>query len=144
MKHVRQRRGYDCGVAAIATLARISYAKACRAVFPDGAPISDSGWATRYYQIVAALERLGFQAVPITARRKRPLRQVLTSDAILQTQRRPDGWHWMVYNHKRRVVLDPDKDAAEATRSSFRGVRVGGLILMTRQKNRSGAKKRVS
>lgn len=103
MRLIRQRTSTDCGVACLAMLAGISWAQARNALFDEKRNVS---FATGVQQMRLAL--LGFGIV--TSLRlvvcKNPSR--LRRDALLRTNVLANGgWHWAVWDSKRKKVLDP-------------------------------------
>lgn len=109
MRRVQQKKGFnDCGVCCVCILAGVSYRQALAAVFPRSAPEPKHMW-TSSRQLSAALNRCGLKC----DERARPLfgrsYKELQHDAILIADRDPKTWcwHWVVWDWKRKRVLDP-------------------------------------
>lgn len=104
MKGVTQRKGSDCGVGAVATLAGVSYEEAFEVVYPDGVvKVTSSG------KLIAALEKLGR---PASAKRMSSIGRTtlasLPSDALLKVRvSGSSSIHWVVWDKKRKLKLDP-------------------------------------
>jgi hypothetical protein len=107
MRWIRQRVSTDCGIAAVAIIADVTYeeAKSAFGEFPG------RGFATVAKDIRRALRRLGSRL----GKRKRDLRGVTTLDlkfdAIVRVKhpstRNPREKHWIVWDSAERCVLDP-------------------------------------
>lgn len=104
MKRVKQRKGSDCGVGAVATLAGASYEKAFEVLYPDGVvKITSSG------KLIAALGKLGR---PASGKRMSSIGRTtlasLTSDALLKVRvSGSTSIHWVVWDKRRKLKLDP-------------------------------------
>jgi hypothetical protein len=105
MKRVAQRTTTDCGIAAVAMVARTSYRQA-KAAFP---PFKGRGFRTSRDSVGMALRKFG---LAITKGRRRISTRTakidLDVDALLLVDHRPDGdFHWIVWDCRSRRVLDP-------------------------------------
>lgn len=103
MRHVKQKTETDCGVACVAMLAGVSWAKARDALDFER---NDTAFWTDMDSMKTALKRLGV----ITAERlsvcKNP--KNLQTDALLRTNLLANGnWHWAVWDARRQKILDP-------------------------------------
>src|SRR5260221_11505560 len=103
MRLVRQKTTTDCGIACFASLAGISYTQAQRAVFGE----KHKGPSYTYTdQMRKALKDFGVILAHRLVRCPRPAR--LTQDALIRTNKLSNGmWHWVVWDARRRKILDP-------------------------------------
>jgi len=103
MRYTKQKTKTDCGVACVAMLAGVSWAKARDALNFEK---HETDFRTNKDSMSTALRRLGV----ITAERlvvcKNPER--LQMDALLRTNLLANGnWHWAVWDAKKQKILDP-------------------------------------
>lgn len=109
-RRIVQRSDSDCGVCVVQLLAGVTYEEALAAVFPRKVPEPNRRW-TSSRQLALALGRFGVKC----DRRARPLfgksYRLLEHDAILVTDKDPGTgcWHWIVWDWKRKRVIDPAK-----------------------------------
>ncbi len=102
MKRVAQRRGIDCGVACVAMIAEVSYAKAKRAMFGD-LPVG----RTSKECLQKGLRKFGIRTGSRLIRCGRNY-TTLSFRAILKTNVTRNGnWHWIVWDPERARPLDP-------------------------------------
>lgn len=127
MRLIRQRLYNDCGVAAIAMVAGVSYEKALAALPPDIRKRFDptrrfkTGLSTR--EVANALEVLGHKS----DRRLRPLRKQQLFDirgrAILCVRfpgsKKTDNWHWVAWCGDEMKMLDPATQLEKYTVHSY-------------------------
>jgi ABC-type bacteriocin/lantibiotic exporter with double-glycine peptidase domain len=103
MRLIKQRTKTDCGVACLAMLAGVSWAKARDAL--EFTRLDKSFWTTKD-SMRCALQKLGVDTTKNLVRCKYP--QNLRKDALLKTNVLKNGnWHWAVWDHKRQKLLDP-------------------------------------
>ncbi|MBF0860371.1 hypothetical protein HKD24_14390 [Gluconobacter sp. LMG 31484] len=103
MKLIKQKTETDCGVACVAMLAGVSWAKARDAL---NFKKSDKKFYTDKDSVRNALTRLGVITEKNFVVCKYPER--LTKDALLRTNLLANGnWHWAVWDAKRQEILDP-------------------------------------
>lgn len=111
---VRQRGAGDCGVAAVATLAGVSYETALGAVLPGRSTFHLRGTTTR--QLAEGLRRLGYAAGT-------PLRRNLGVAPVvaIYKQRLPNtrNWHWVVYDRSKRKLYDPSRGYFRGSPADF-------------------------
>ncbi len=101
MRLVRQKRGTDCGVAALAMLAGVTYHAAKVALFGPGRRRS---FRTLPHEMRAAALKFG---VVLSLRRRRCVHpERLTRDALIWARSSGD-FHWVVWDNGRQQVLDP-------------------------------------
>jgi hypothetical protein len=111
MRHVVQKTKKDCGVAALAMLARVPYKCARETLFPDGKIVGT--WPDDMRQALVALDR-----APAT--RRTPLRaarmedrlsriESLDKDALILTNEGKKESHWIVWDACQRKIRDPLK-----------------------------------
>ena len=107
MRRVRQRHRHDCGVAVVAILANVSYEIALDAVFPGRKKPREL--RTTGQRLARALKKFGLRCDGKTKFLLGRSYRDLGHDAILIVDRNPDTWlwHWVVWDHKRRRVIDP-------------------------------------
>ena len=112
MRWIRQRTATDCGVAAVAMVADVSYEKAKMAFkrFPG------RGFETEAKDLRSALKNLGLHL----SKRPRPLRGAikirLKSDAIALVRLPDDNEnHWIVWDACVQQLLDPMWQRPNAT-----------------------------
>ena len=111
MKTVHQKDDFDCGVAAVAMLLcgkqRLSRKDAYRLADKE----LDTTKRTRIGQLRGALDKLGR---PLRTGNMAPVPEGglpnLSRDALVLAQfYGNDSKHWMVWDHRRQQLLDPDK-----------------------------------
>jgi hypothetical protein len=106
MRLIRARENYDCGVACTAMLAGVPYDEARRAVF--GTRKGDR--RTQIRDLRAGLAQFGLclarRSVSLAGRKI----ETIKSDALVKTNVRSNGdWHWVVWDERRKRVLDPSR-----------------------------------
>ena len=120
MKRVLQENDEGCGVACVAMLAGVSYWEARVAVFGKRPRVVHS---THTADIRRALKRFGLRSAKrlISFGRETPEPKNIGINAILKVNRRKNGtWHWIVWDSKRKRLLDPQRPAYKRPRlSSF-------------------------
>lgn len=114
MRLIRQKRGNDCGVAAVAMTASVSYEKALAAFDPEvQRRMTTLRAGTVSSELREALRRLGCDCDGrLRALRKRDLMAV-EGRAIVAVRypgaKKSENWHWMAYcsNEGDPKILDP-------------------------------------
>jgi hypothetical protein len=102
VRRLKQKTKTDCGVACVAMLAGVSWAKARDALFDKAAR---TFW-TQKDDMINALGHLGVTVSKRLVVCKHPDR--LQVDALLRTNILANGnWHWAVWDAKRKKILDP-------------------------------------
>lgn len=100
---MKQKTATDCGVACVAMLAGVSWAKARNALNYDK---KDTKFWTNKDTMRDALLSLGVITAKDLVVCKNPQR--LQRDALLRTNVLANGnWHWAVWDAKRKTLLDP-------------------------------------
>lgn len=115
MRRVAQRTATDCGIAAAAIIADVSYEDA-RAAFKR---FPGRGFGTHAKDVRHALNSLGVRL----GKQPRNLRGFRTLDlefdalvmVLLNEGRRTDVRHWIVWNADERRFLDPDRKNPRVT-----------------------------
>lgn len=103
MKRVPQKDKKGCGVACVAMLAGKTYAQARRLLHPNG-----SVEETRIGDLRRVLAESGVQCSPRQIAFKNGSIEDLPFDALVKINPKEGGlfWHWVVWDHARKVVLD--------------------------------------
>ena len=108
MKTIKQVDNNGCGVAAVATLAGVTYEEARAIIYPQG-----RSRLTKTRDLHAALSKLGRE--PQSHRRIGIGAKTLTDlegDALVFVKMGKNGkgnGHWIVWDHAAQMVRDPDK-----------------------------------
>ena len=105
MRLIKQKDESGCGIAAVAMLAGVSYEVAKDLIFPDRTTRKRS-FVTDTGVLRDALRGLGVPVADgcIRVKDKAQLKQ----DALLKVNRQKSGgFHWCVWDSKRRRILDP-------------------------------------
>lgn len=129
MRMIKQVHPIGCGIACVAMLLGKSYTFARRELFPDGVvDYTDIG------ELKSALNKNGMMpASRMVSYRRRPLH--LSDDAILKVNVRSDGsWHWVVWDSKRKKILDPKVPPYTESRLRFHSY----LVVKMNTKRRRG------
>ena len=127
MRRVAQRRATDCGIAAVATIANVSYEEA-KAAFPC---FQGRGFATTAKDVRGALKRLGVRLG--RERDKRALIKLRAQghdgllNVLIRGRRGRDVGHWIVWDASAGELLDPLRKTA---RARYRIVGVHKLTLV--------------
>ena len=105
MKTVTQREENDCGVACVAMLAGVSYAKAHSLIFSSG-----RSRLTKTKDLHAALSKLGRR--PLSARRlpfgSKGLDELVTDALVfVELANGKDSKHWVVWDATAGKIRDP-------------------------------------
>lgn len=106
---VHQDDDTGCGLACFAMIAQVTCKEAKATVFPTATPRKLSFY-TRPYQLRKALRSLEIPVANRTVRIREGKKEVmrLNNSALLQVNRQRDNkFHWMVFDHRHRVILDP-------------------------------------
>lgn len=112
MKTIKQQDEYDCGVAAVAMLAGVTYEEARTIVYPTG-----RSRLTKTKDLHAALSRLGRE--PQSKRRIGFGSKTLTDldgDALVFVKMGKNGkgnGHWIVWDNAARKARDPAKTSTK-------------------------------
>jgi hypothetical protein len=106
MKRITQFDDDGCGVACVAMIAGVSYRRALRAMYGDKPLIK-----TVTGDLRRGLHALGIECGTRLVRSTTPRHyRNLREDAVLKTRTRSDGdWHWIVWDAKRKLVIDPER-----------------------------------
>ena len=105
MRRVQQIHVGGCGIACVAMAARVSYKEALRYIRHD------RNGCTKTIDVRAALRRLGIRT---HSKRLRLLGRrhytELPFSAILKIPHaKGRHWHWVIWDHRRRKLIDPDR-----------------------------------
>ena len=108
MRRIKQWANEDgCGIACVAMVSRRTYAEVRKRMFPNGEVTRTDASMLR-----DALERFGCTVAP-RIRKMTMHYSKLPFDAILEVARHKDGsWHWVVWDSRRKRILDPSCPAA--------------------------------
>ena len=102
MKRIVQKDELGCGIACVAMLTGRTYAATRDRMFPDGRVKP-----TRTSILRDALVDLGCEVgdglVPLRTQRYHDF----DFDAVLKVNKEGRNWHWVVWDARRRLVLDP-------------------------------------
>ena len=93
-------------------IAQVTYKEAKATVFPTATPRKLTFY-TRPYQLRKALRGLGIPVAARTVRIREGRKEVmrLNTSALLQVNRQRDNkFHWVLYDHRQRVILDPSTE----------------------------------
>ncbi len=124
MRLIKQKDdGNECGVACVAMLSGCTYAEAFHALYLKG-----KAKRTSLADMRRALAQ--FETNLEVRRKMRRVRRNelpdLGADALLKTTPRSDGdWHWMVWDARRKKILDPKK-------VPYRRPRIWGAMVVER------------
>jgi hypothetical protein len=115
MRWIRQRTATDCGIAAVAIVADVTY-EAAKAAF---GPFPGRGFQTEAKDLRRALKQLGFR-LSKKPRRLRGATQIeLEFDAIalvsVPGKHGDEENHWIVWDAFEQRLLDPSRRHAKAT-----------------------------
>lgn len=105
MRRIIQLDADGCGVACVAMIAGVSYQGALRTMYGEKPVIK-----TLTSDLRRGLRSLGVECASelIRSSKQRHYRN-LRQDAILKTRTRADrDWHWIVWDSKRQILLDPE------------------------------------
>ena len=104
LKRIVQEDSFGSGIACVAMLAGKSYGAVRKEMFPDGVVSGTNTGGLRKALAAHGLE-LARHLVPFRSTKY----QDLEDDAILKANPRHGGaeWHWVVWDAKRRRLLDP-------------------------------------
>lgn len=118
---VRQRYMTDCGIAATAMLARVPYAKAKAALFPDGSHQRSYGTYTR--DVLRALDHFGVRH----GKRERKVEawEDIPSTALVTARHSstPEQLHWLIFQRRSAgdwLIIDPASPDSQTLRLSSR------------------------
>lgn len=112
LRKVTQRQAQGCGVACVATIAGIEYWEAARLF--RSCDLRYDGVQSRH--VIAALNSLGIECgKKLVSLHQRDFR-TLPFDAIIRTNRRKDGAHFIVWDSSQKIVIDPLRDPYERYR----------------------------
>src|ERR1017187_7901244 len=111
MKQVYQRTHQDCGVAAVAMVAGVSY-KIARKAFKNGRPDEKKNVGTTTLDLYYALKHLRIKSRWKLTQFRTQTPYDLESHAILKVSRsKKQNWHWVAYDAKQQKIVDPNRNA---------------------------------
>ncbi|MHB8255245.1 MAG: cysteine peptidase family C39 domain-containing protein [Acidiferrobacter sp.] len=132
LRRVAQRHwdAADCGIACVATMARVPYDTALLAFRELPGRRRSRSFYTRHGELESMLEFLGVSTYRL---RFRSWREIPTHAIVKVNVRANGSWHWVVYDAGRRcrVVHDP-KPSKRRLITDFRGLRGSGAYIALR------------
>ena len=106
MKLIKQLHKTGCAIASVAMIANVDYKQALKKVLPRKKKYADYG--ATVVNIVKGLLRLGF--TPSFSFKKKSKLNKLKRNAIILLQENDYDGHAVVWDSKRKVILDPEFD----------------------------------
>lgn len=131
-RHVRQRHSTGCGIAAAATLAGISYARAYReyrTLFPD-----EPSHRTDSPEIRTLVRRFGVRLGRLVRTHRWTMLKRRCLVAV-NYDRKTDHWHWVVFEPTEEggYVLDSKSKRPGGRRQDFRRMRLAWYHMISTQ-----------